>query len=335
MHYSVWIGFIVLILALVALDLGFLRRRVATRPAFGFALRQSAWWVSLGLAFAGFIRYGYNAHFWGLGMTSNLKGTEAMYQYLSGYFIEQALSVDNLFVIAVILTYFRIPEKYQYKVLLWGILGVLLLRGLMITAGVALLHYFSWMNYVFGAILLYTAYKMWSNDSEEEMDFDNSPIPKLIGKFVPLTSKYGDGAFIVRLNGKKFATPLLIALVVIELTDVLFAFDSVPAVFSLTKEPFIVFSSNVFAILGLRALYFVLIESMQKFIYLEKSVIIVLIYIGLKMMAEEFIQLPILLSLIVVAGLLTAGVLASLWFPKKETAAEVPVEKAAKPKAVQ
>ena len=311
----IWILFIVLVGILLGVDLIILSRNRSNSPSMKSAFQQTLAWIALGISFSGVIYYIYQHDIFGHG--TNLNGREATMQYLTGYLIEQALSVDNLFVIALILKFFKIPPQYQHKILFWGIIGVLVMRGLMISVGYALVVSFSWVNYLFGAILLYSAYKMATSNEEEDPDFDQSLATRLIARLFPVENTYGEGKFFIKLNGKTTATMLFVALMVVETTDVLFAFDSVPAVFSVTQDPFLVFSSNIFAILGLRALYFVLAASMEKFAYLETALIMILVFIGLKMILEQVIHIPVGVSLCVVIVLLTGGVVASLLTRKK------------------
>jgi tellurite resistance protein TerC len=312
-----WILFLILVFILLGIDLTLLSRAKSEKPSVKAAFRQSTVWVSIGLLFTGVI-YGLYEYDW-FGHGSNLDGKMASMQYLTGYLIEQALSVDNLFVIALIMSYFKIPAKHQHKILFWGILGVLIMRGIMIGVGLALIEQFSWVNYIFGAILIYSAYKMATTDEAEEVDFDKTWATRALKSFVPVTKEYDKGNFFTKINGKTFATPLFVALMVVETTDVLFAFDSVPAVFSITKDPFLVFSSNIFAILGLRSLYFVLSASMEKFEYLETALVIILGFIGFKLIAEEahWVHIPVGVSLGIVITLLAGGIIASLYARKK------------------
>ncbi len=317
----IWIAFLCLVFVLLAIDLSILSKLRQGVPTVKESFRQTLGWISLGLLFT-FAIYGiYDNQIMGFG--ANLTGKDAAMQYLTGYLIEQALSVDNLFVIALILSYFKIPPQYQHKILFWGIIGVIVTRGLMIGVGFALVQAFSWINYVFGAILLYSAYKMAVTDESEEVDFDKNWATRVIKKFIPLSNSFGTGNFFTTLNGKTAATTLFVALIVVESTDILFAFDSVPAVFSITQDPFLVFSSNIFAILGLRSLYFVLAASMEKFEYLEKALIAILAFIGIKMMIEEYVHIPVGVSLLIVFSLLLVGILASLYVRKKRERSEI------------
>ena len=311
----VWILFLILVALLLGVDLFILSKSGENVPTIKASLRQTSIWVTLGLLFS-LVVYGlYEYDF--LGHGANLHGKQAALQYLTGYLIEQALSVDNLFVIALIMTFFKVPPQYQHKILFWGIIGVLVTRGFMIGIGFALVQAFSWINYVFGAILIWSAYKMATTDENEEVDYDKNWLTRLIQRFVPITKSFGEGHFFIKIDNKTTATTLFLALLVVESTDVLFAFDSVPAVFSVTKDPFLVFSSNIFAILGLRSLYFVLAASMDKFQYLETALVAILGFIGLKMILEDTLHIPVSVSLLVVATMLTAGILVSVYANKK------------------
>jgi tellurite resistance protein TerC len=311
----IWILFLVIVVILLGIDLSILNKSKDSTPTVKAAIRQTSIWISLGILFSGVIYGVYEYDFLGHGL--NMSGKDASLQYLTGYLIEQALSVDNLFVIALILTYFKVPPQYQHKILFWGIVGVLVTRGLMIGVGYALIQAFSWINYFFGAILIWSAYKMATTDENEEVDYDKNWLTRIIKQFVPVTKSFGNGHFFTKINGKTAATTLFVALLVVESTDILFAFDSVPAVFSVTKDPFLVFSSNIFAILGLRSLYFVLAASMDKFQYLETALVAILGFIGLKMILEEWVHIPVAVSLLVVATMLSAGILVSVYANKK------------------
>jgi tellurite resistance protein TerC len=316
----IWILFLIIVVILLGIDLSILNKSKDSTPTVKSAIRQTSIWITLGILFSGVIYGLYEYDF--LGHGTHMGGKEAALQYLTGYLIEQALSVDNLFVIALILTYFKVPPQYQHKILFWGIVGVLMTRGLMIGVGYALVQAFSWINYVFGAILIWSAYKMATTDENEEVDYDKNWLTRMIKQFVPVTKSFGNGHFFTKIDGKTAATTLFVALLVVESTDVLFAFDSVPAVFSVTKDPFLVFSSNIFAILGLRSLYFVLAASMDKFQYLETALVAILGFIGLKMILEEWIHIPVAVSLMVVATMLSAGVLVSIYANKKSAKKE-------------
>lgn len=311
----VWLVFLTFVLALLSIDLYLLSKHGEKIPTIKEALRQTGIWITLGLSFSAVVYYIYDTGIYSSAAVSN--GHDAFLQYLTGYLIEQALSVDNLFVIALIMGFFRIPPQYQHKILFWGIIGVLVTRGFMIGIGYALVHSFSWINYVFGGILLYSAYKMWATDEEEAPDFDKNIAARVVRLFMPVSNGFDGDRFFTKIDGKKAATTLFLALLVVETTDIVFAFDSVPAVFSVTKDPFLVFSSNIFAILGLRSLYFVLASSMEKFEYLETALIAILAFIGLKMILEHTIDIPTPISLGVVLTFLALGIGFSLYAQKK------------------
>ncbi|MFK7936056.1 MAG: TerC family protein [Saprospiraceae bacterium] len=331
---NIWVAFIILVVILLAFDLGVLNRnphKVTTREA----LKWTSLWVSLALAFSGFIYYAYDTNLWGIGQEvgTPLAGKEAMLLYLTGYLVEQSLSIDNVFVIAVIFTYFQIPPKYQHRVLFWGILGAVVFRGVMIGIGAFLIAKYAWIMYVFGAFLLYSAYKM-ATSGDEPVDPDQNPVIRLVKKIFPVTTHMDGEKFFIRRLGVVAATPLFIALMVIETTDIMFAVDSIPAIFAITTDPFIVFTSNIFAILGLRSLYFVLAAILEKFQYLKYSLVFILAFVGLKMLAIEFVHLPPWVSLVVIAIALTGGVIYSLYMDKKygHAAVHMPEDKASQMK---
>lgn len=315
---TVWAGFVVLVLLLMALDLGVLNRK-AHKPSAKEALYATFAWVSLGLLFGVFIYFAYENKWLGLGIYIHepMGGAEAALKYYTGYLLEEALSVDNLFVMALVFGQFRVPKKYQHRILFWGILGVLVFRGILIGVGIELVHKFQWLFYVFGGMLIWSAIKMWRQQGEEPEDLHNLRIVKLIKRFYPVSRRYDGGHFFTIEDGVRAATPMFVALVVVETTDILFALDSVPAVFSITTDPFLVFSSNIFAILGLRSLYFVLASVLDRFHYLEYSLIAILFFIGLKMaLIPLHYHIPVLLSLGIIALFLALGVFLSLWKQK-------------------
>lgn len=314
---NIWVAFIILVVILLAFDLGVLNRnphQITTREA----LKWTTLWVSLALGFSGFIYYAYDTNLWGIGQEvgTALSGKEAFVLYLTGYLVEQSLSIDNVFVIAVIFTYFQIPPKYQHRVLFWGILGAVVFRGIMIAIGAYLIAEYSWIMYVFGAFLLYSAYKM-ATSGDEPVEPDDNPVIRLVKKIFPVTTHMDGEKFFIRRLGVVAATPLFIALIVVETTDIMFAVDSIPAIFAITTDPFIVFTSNIFAILGLRSLYFVLAAILEKFQYLKYSLVFILAFVGLKMLALEFVHLPPWVSLAVIAAALTSGIFYSLYMDKK------------------
>ncbi|NNF19874.1 MAG: TerC/Alx family metal homeostasis membrane protein, partial [Flavobacteriaceae bacterium] len=240
----------------------------------------------------------------------------AVLKYITGYLIELSLSIDNVFVIAVIFSSFAIPAKYQHRVLFWGILGAIVFRAIMIVFGVALINKFEWIIYVFGVFLLYTAYKMFKSDAEDYKPKD-SFVFKQVKKLYPITTAIDGHKFFIRRMGIKAATPLFVALIVIELTDILFALDSIPAILAITSDPFIVFSSNILAILGLRSMYFLISRMLAKFRYIHYSLVVILAFVGLKMLFSHFLHLEEWVSLTVILVALLGGIAASLLYPEK------------------
>ncbi|MCS6928546.1 MAG: TerC family protein [Saprospiraceae bacterium] len=313
----VWVGFVALIIALMALDLGVFNRK-ARVPTAREALFASALWIGLALLFDVFVYFAYEYKWFGLGLSPRepMDGREAAVKYLTAYLLEESLSMDNLFVMALVFAQFRVPKAYQHRVLFWGILGVLVFRGLLIGIGLALVHYFTWLFYLFGALLLWSAYKMWRNSEAVEEAPSDHGITRFLRRFYPISSRYDGGQFFTVEGGRRVATPLLVALLVIETSDIMFALDSVPAVFSITTDSFLVFSSNIFAILGLRSLFFVLSNMLDRFVYLNYSMIAILSFIGLKMILLPLhIHIHELVSLTVIGVLLAIGVIASLKKP--------------------
>jgi tellurite resistance protein TerC len=309
-----WVGFNVFVLAMLALDLGVFHRKahvIKTKEA----LWWSAMWICLSLLF-------------NLGIYI-FRGAEPALQFLAGYLIEKSLSVDNIFVFLMIFTYFRVPPLYQHKVLFWGILGALIMRAIFIASGVALLAKFHWIIYIFGVFLVFTGIRMFKEE-DEEIHPEKNPVLRLFRRFMPVTENYVGGKFFVRKGGL-FATPLVIVLLMIETTDLVFALDSIPAILAISRDTFIVYTSNVFAILGLRALYFAVAGIMQIFHYLNYGLGLILIFIGGKMLLIDVVKIPIGWALGVVAFFLTASILASvLWpIPKENMPAvkRVPEEK--------
>lgn len=292
-----WIGFNLFVLGMLALDLG-----VFHRKAHAVQLREAiAWssvWVVLALCF--------NLGVW------HFAGPEKALEFFTGYLIEKSLSVDNLFVFALLFTYFAVPAQYQHKLLFWGILGALIMRAIMIGLGAILITKFAWIIYLFGAFLILTGIKMILKN-EEEIHPERNPILRLFRRIVPITADYHQDRFFVRQNGILYGTPLLVALVCVELTDVVFAVDSIPAIFAITTDPFIVYTSNIFAILGLRSLYFVLAGMMHKFHLLKPALGIILAFVGVKMLlAHSAWKIPTGLALGFVAAILAFSVVASL-----------------------
>ena len=295
-----WVVFNAFVLLLLLLDLG-----VFHRKAHAVSLREGVvWsivWTVLALAF--------NAGLW------LLEGSTIGLQFFTGYVVERSLSVDNIFVFVVIFSYFRVPPAYQHRVLFWGILGALLMRGLFIGIGALMVERFHWVLYVFGALLVYTAIKMATSDDESPIDPGESRVTRLTTRLLPFTSRYDGAKFFTIENGHRVATPLLLVLVLVEVSDVIFAVDSIPAIFAITRDPFIIYTSNVFAILGMRALYFVLAGVMDKFHLLRYGLAVILGFIGVKMLIEGWVHIPIGISLGFIALVLIVTVILSLKYP--------------------
>ena len=319
-----WIGFVFFIIFLIALDLGVVNRRPHAIP-LKEALRWSALWIALGVGFCFVIYDGYAHHRFGLGTWPDAidghlnDGPTAAAKYLAGYVLEKALSVDNLFVIAVIFRFLAVPPERQHRVLLWGILGAMSMRGIMIGVGAELVRHYHWVLYLFGAFLLITGLRLLAFP-ERPQDPGRNPVVRLARRFLPLTPRYDGGRFWTRENGRRVLTPLALALLLVETGDAMFAVDSIPAVFGVTADPLLVFTSNIMAILGLRSLYFALAGLLDRFHYLKVSLAIILLVVGGKMLAARWIHpllggyaIAILLGL--VAAILGAGMVASLLFP--------------------
>jgi tellurite resistance protein TerC len=294
-----WGVFIVLVLAMLVLDLGVVHRK-EHRVELREAILWSIVWTVIALAFNAWIYFRF--------------GPQPGLEFLTGYIIERSLSFDNIFVFVVIFGYFAVPAEHQHRVLFWGILGALVSRGLFIGMGTALLTRFEWLIFVFGAFLVYTGINILRN-KETEVHPERNPVLRLFQRFVPLTARYHGKRFFIRENGRRLATPLMLVLVVVETTDVIFAVDSIPAVLGVTRDPFIVFTSNIFAILGLRALYFLLAGLMHKFQYLSYGLGLVLVFVGGKMLTDHWYEIPVQVSLGIVLGLLTVSIAASLLWP--------------------
>jgi tellurite resistance protein TerC len=298
-----WVGFTIFVLGMLALDLG-----VFHRSAHAVSLKEagmwSAVWITLALVFNAIV-YAF-------------LGPEVGLQFLTGYLIEKSLSVDNIFVFVLVFSYFSVPAIYQHRVLFWGIFGALVMRAVLIATGAALIERFHWIIYIFGAFLVFTGIRM-AFHKDEELHPEDNPVVKLFKRFMPVVPEYHGQRFFVRHLGKLAATPLFVVLLLVESTDLVFALDSIPAIFAITTDPFIVYTSNVFAILGLRALYFLLAGVMDKFRYLKIGLSVVLVFVGVKMLVEAIhIEIPITYSLGVIATVITTSVLASLWKTSRE-----------------
>jgi tellurite resistance protein TerC len=291
-----WILFNVFVLAMLALDLGVFHRK-AHEVKIKEALIWSAVWITMALIF------NLGIYFW--------RGEAAALEFLTGYLLEKSLSVDNIFVFLLIFSYFRVDSLYQHKILFWGILGALIMRAIFIAVGVTLIQQFHWVIYVFGAFLVFTGIKM-ALQKDKEIHPEKNPALRLFRRFMPITDHSVQGEFFVKRNGRTFATPLFVVLLVVETTDLIFAVDSIPAILAITLDPFIVYTSNVFAILGLRALYFALAGAMRLFHYLHLGLSSILVFIGAKMLLADIYRIPIVIALSVVAGILVISVVASL-----------------------
>ncbi len=307
----VWTIFFALILTILALDLGVFNKNphiINTREA----TKWTVIWVTVSFLFSGVIYWLYGTLY--IENPTNLSQTEASLKFITGYLIELSLSVDNIFVIAVIFSSFKIAQKYQHRVLFWGIIGAIVFRGLMISFGVVLINKFHWTTYLFGAFLIFTALKMlFSKDEDEEFDPKKSLVYKIIGKIIPITTEKDHEKFFIKTSKGRAATTLFVALMVIEVMDVVFAMDSVPAILAITADPFLVFSSNIFAILGLRSMYFFLANMLQKFEYLEYSICAILLFVGVKMLVpKEYLEIPEWASLGFICLSLLTGIMVSL-----------------------
>ena len=313
-NWIFWVVFNVFVLAMLALDLGVFHRRkhaVSFREAIGW----TGVWMGLAGLFAVLIFF-YGHTLVGENVRPN---SQLSLEFVTGYLIEQSLSIDNLFVFLLIFRYFKVPRNLQHDVLFWGVLGALLMRAIFIATGVSLLNRFHWITYIFGGILIYSGLKLLRQDSAE-IHPEANPLLRGFRKLFRVTNDYGDGKFFVKRNALTYATPLALVLIVVETTDILFAVDSIPAVLAVTREPFIVYTSNVFAILGLRSLFFALSGMIEVFHFLHYGLSVILIFIGLKMLASHYVNVPIGLALGVVAGVLLASVALSLLFPQKKHA---------------
>lgn len=304
-----WIIFNVFVLVFLAVDLG-----VFHRKAHAVSLKEAAaWsvvWISLALLFnLGIYLYA---------------GSEPALEFLTGYLIEKSLSVDNIFVFVLLFAYFNVPAAYQHRVLFWGILSALVMRGTLIGLGAYLIERFHWVIYIFGAFLIFTGFRM-AFQKEQEIDVESNAVVRLARRVMPIADRYHGAQFFIREAGRLIATPLLVVLLVVETTDLIFALDSIPAIFAVTQDPFLVYTSNVFAILGLRALYFLLAGVVEKFHFLKLGLSLILVFVGTKMLIEDLYHIPITISLGVVAVVLALSVIASLLFPKAAET-EAPVE---------
>lgn len=305
-----WIGFNLFVLAMLAVDLG-----VFHRQAHAVSIKEASLWSVVWITLA--MLFNAGVYFF--------SGPEPALQFLAGYLIEKSLSVDNIFVFALLFSYFHVPAAYQHRVLFWGVLGALVMRGLLIVLGTALLATFHWISYLFGAFLILTGIRM-AFHQEEDVHPERNPLLKLARRLVPVTPDYERDRFLVRRAGHVLVTPLLLVLLVVETTDLVFALDSIPAIFAVTLDPFIVYTSNVFAILGLRSLYFVFANAMARFYYLKLGLAVVLSFVGVKMVLADVYHIPIALSLAVIAVVLASAIIASVVRARRLTARKVEPE---------
>ena len=301
-----WIGFNLFVLSMLAVDLGVFHRR-AHKVSIKEATIWSVVWISLAMLF----NLGLYLFWDKLSPASNYSNSEAALAFFTGYLIEKSLSVDNIFVFVLIFSFFAVPAIYQHRVLFWGILGALLMRGALIVVGAVLLKEFHWIIYIFGAFLICTGIRM-ALHRNEEMHPEQNPLIKLLRRIMPVTENYEADHFFIRRAGKLMATPLFLVLLIVETTDLIFAVDSIPAIFAVTNDPFLVYTSNVFAILGLRSLYFLLAGVIDKFYYLKLGLSAVLTFVGTKMVIVDFYKIPVGLSLGAIASILGISVIASL-----------------------
>ncbi|MEI6233625.1 MAG: TerC family protein [Planctomycetota bacterium] len=300
---EMWAGFMLFVLGMLALDLGVFHRNAHT-----VSFKEALGWTGVWIALAAVFNFGIYTWF----------GEAKALEFGTGYVIEKALSIDNIFVIVLIFSYFSVPAEHQHRVLFWGILGALVMRAIFIGVGAALLAKFHWLIYVFGGFLVLTGIKMLIKD-ETSKPMDQTPAYRFFKRLVPTTSTYDGAKLFTRQNGIRMATPLFMVLLLVEFTDLIFAVDSIPAIFAVTSDPFIVFTSNIFALFGLRSLFFLLAGSMNKFHFLKVGLALVLVFVGVKMSIAEFYKIDTLYSLLVVAMLIGTSIAASLMWPQAET----------------
>jgi tellurite resistance protein TerC len=297
-----WIIFNAFVLVMLALDLGVFHRKIH-EVKVKEALIWTFVWVALAMVFNAII------YFW--------KGQQQALEFFTGYLVEKALSIDNIFVFIMIFTYFQIPSRYHHKVLFWGIIGALIMRVIFIFAGVALMEKFHFTIYIFGALLIYTGYKMFFHNNAK-IDPEKNPVVRFFRKFVPVTPDLHEDRFFTKLDGRRYATPLFLVLILIETSDLIFAVDSIPAILAITQDQFIVYTSNVFAILGLRSLYFALAGVVHRFWLLSYGLAVVLVFVGIKMLLVDFYKIPIEWSLLFIAAIITGSIFLSLKFKNKK-----------------
>jgi len=300
-NLTLWVGFNVFVLAMLALDLG-----VFHRKAHAVKVREAILWSVMWIALAGVFNIVLYFGF----------GGERALEFLTGYLIEKSLSIDNLFVFLIIFSYFRVPAEFQHRVLFWGVLGALVMRAAFIAGGVALIERFHWIMYIFGGFLILTGIKM-SQHKDRELHPDRNPVVRLTRRMFSISSNYHGQSLFARENGHRVATPLFLVLLVIETTDVVFAVDSIPAILAISRDPFIVYTSNVFAILGLRSLYFALAGIMQMFHFIHYGLSAILVFVGTKMLLSDIYKIPIAISLGLIAAIIAASIIASILWPQR------------------
>ena len=296
MSIYVWSGFVLFVLVMLALDLGVFNRK-AHEIKLKEAVLWSVFWIALALLF------NLGVYIW--------DGHEQGITFLTGYVIEKSLSIDNLFVFLLIFNYFAVPKKYQHKILFWGVLGAIIMRAIFVFAGIALIERFHVMIYIFGGFLIFTGIKL-AIEGEKKIDPEKNIVLRVFRKIFPTTKEYREGSFFVKQNNKWYATPMLVVLIVVETSDLVFAVDSIPAILAISRDSFIVLTSNIFAILGLRALYFALAQVVDKFSYLQIALAIILTYVGVKMVIADLYKIPTPISLLVIASVFTLAIIASI-----------------------
>lgn len=300
-HVYYWVGLTIFFIIMLCLDLLVFQRNSHT-IAFREAIIFSIMWIGLALIFGIIVYYSF--------------GTNSALEYYGAYLVELSLSVDNLFVFILLFSFFNVPQQYRHKVLFWGIIGAFIMRIVFILVGIKLIREFEWLLYIFGLILIYSAIKLLTSRGKK-VSVDKNPVVRIVGKFLPVTDGYLDGQFFVRKNKKIIFTPLFLTLVVVETTDIMFALDSIPAVFGVTLDPFIAFSSNAFAVLGLRALYFAIANLIELIRFLNYGLAVILFFIGIKMLIGHFFEIPIYITLLVIALILFITITLSILYPEK------------------
>lgn len=323
----IWLFFIIVVAVLLILDLGILQRKIRDVSLYE-ALALSTFWVTMGLSFAVVVYFIYEHNWFSDSIHTEIDGITAVTQYLTAYIVEESLSLDNLFVIALIFQSMKIPVGLQHRVLFWGIIGAVIFRGLMIGLGVFLIREFFWMNYIFGSILLYSAIKLLIDSQQPDIHPQQGSVARLLQRFLPITSDLSSGRFFISQNGTLFITPLFVTLLMVESADLLFAMDSIPAVIGISHDSFIVYSSNIFAILGLRALYFVIASAIQVLRFLRITLVFILGFISIKMLIAHYYEISPLTSLLIICTLLTVGSIASLLVRHTPVVGDSPIGKA-------